>query len=227
MMKEDWLRSAAREVCSAMLDALPEEPFPVSPAFEERMEPLLRSPSIARRAAPLPAKAAIVAAVLCCAALSVPTVRAELRRWRLEVRADARIRYFAGGPIDEPLPWYAIGAFPEGYYLSPEREIVESSSGDFRSIRYENDEGQYLYFDYGYMEQGAASVLYLDEGDTLLETTVNGYPAEICLTDTPETSRNLITWIVEEDNMDFSIMGHFSAGELVEMAESVYIEKRG
>lgn len=225
-MKEYLLRSAAQEVRSAMLDALPKDPFPVSPAFEERIAPLLRSPSIARRTAPLPAKAAIVAAVLCCAALSVPTVRAELRRWSLEVREDVRIHYFAGESIDEPLPWYAIGAFPEGYYLSPEQEIVESASGSYRSIRYENDEGQYLYFDYGYMEQGAASVLYLDEGDTLLETTVNGHSAEICLTDTPETSRNLIKWIVEEENMDFSIMGHFSAAELVEMAESVYIDKK-
>ena len=225
-MKEYLLRSAAQEVRSAMLDALPKDPFPVSPAFEERIEPLLRSPSIARRAAPLPAKAAIVAAVLCCAALSVPTVRAELRRWSLEVREDVRIHYFAGESIDEPLPWYAIGAFPEGYYLSPEQEIVESASGSYRSIRYENDEGQYLYFDYGYMEQGAASVLYLDEGDTLLEATVSGHSAEICLTDTPETSRNLIKWIVEEESMDFSIMGHFSAAELVEMAESVYIEER-
>lgn len=225
-MKEALLRSAAQEVRSAMLDALPTDLFPVSPAFEQRMAPLLRAPSIARRASPFPVKAAIVAAVLCCAALSVPTVRAELRRWSLEVRTDVRVHYFTGDPIEEPLPWYAIGVFPEGYYLSPEREIVESSSGDFRSIRYENDAGQYLYFDYGYMEQGAASVLYLDEGDTLVETTVNGYSAEICLTDTPETSRNLITWIVEEDNMDFSIMGHFSAAELVEMAESVYIEKK-
>ena len=224
----DILCAAALEVRDAMLASLPEEPCVVSSGFEESLSPLLADLSAARRPSlwKFVEKVAILLLLAGCCSFANPAVRAGMHRWYLEVREDVRIHYFTGDLTDDPLPHYAIGAFPEGYYLSPERETVESASGSFRSIRYENDDGKYLYFDYGYMHQGAASTVYLDEGDTMIETTVNGCPAEIYLTATPETSRSLITWISEEENMDFSIMGHFSAEELVEMAESVYMERR-
>jgi hypothetical protein len=226
-MNDLLLKAAACEVRDAMLASLRDENCTPSPAFDATMEPLLRNISAARRKTVWTqgVKAAIIVLAVGSLTLTTPTVRAELRRWSLVVQNNVRIHYFAGETPEEALPYYAIGAFPEEYVLSPDPEDIESLKTS-RNIRYENADGQYLYFYYGYMHQGSASVIYLDEGDTLLKATVNGCPAEIVLPADPETCRSLITWISEEENMDFSIMGHFSAEKLLEMAESVYVERK-
>ena len=67
-MNESDLRAAAREVRDAILDSLPREPYPISPDFEARMEPLLRDPSAAHRpsARKYALRTAAAIALLCC-----------------------------------------------------------------------------------------------------------------------------------------------------------------
>jgi len=70
------------------------------------------------------------------------------------------------------------------------------------------------------MQQGAATVFVLENADSV-PIIVNGCEGQIFLSKNLETTRNAVTWIDIEQNIQFTIQARLSTDDLLHMAESV------
>lgn len=116
-----------------------------------------------------------------------------------------------GGEI--ALPKYEITAMPEGYALLEESHAAEHSE------RYRNDDGDYLWFEYQPMMQGAAMSVSTEDV-VVSEVKVNGCPGQLFHSLDKDMS-SAIVWIDEKSDLKFLLDGFFSDQELLRMAESV------
>ena len=76
---------------------------------------------------------------------------------------------------------------------------------------------------YCYMQQGAATIFVLENADSI-PVIVNGCEGQIFLSKNLETTRNAITWIDVEQNIQFAIQARLSTGDLLHIAESVSLD---
>ena len=203
--------------------------IPLSPRQEKRMNAMLADPfGYAKGAArPLWKQAAHTAAMAALAvglsiavlAAASPTVRAAIKQWFMEVRQRDIVYHFTGEPEEKELPCYTIAELPEGYV--PTGETVELRG--YRSITYQNTDGQLLYLNYMYMDQGSAHGVSIEHME-VRDVTVNGLSGQLYLTLDPAYSSGLV-WRDETANIQFEINAFADESVLLHMAESVSLCK--
>lgn len=128
---------------------------------------------------------------------------------------------YAGDDMVDDLPEYTITELPEGYAEDRDQRI---EFGTQTFISYQNgDIDSAITLHYCYMQQGAATIFVLENADSI-PVIVNGCEGQIFLSKNLETTRNAITWIDVEQNIQFAIQARLSTGDLLHIAESVSLD---
>ena len=128
---------------------------------------------------------------------------------------------YAGDDMVDDLPEYTITELPEGYAEDRDQRI---EFGTQTYISYQNgDINSTITLHYCYMQQGAATVFVLENADSV-PIIVNGCEGQIFLSKNLETTRNAVTWIDIEQNIQFTIQARLSTDDLLHMAESVSLD---
>lgn len=150
----------------------------------------------------------------------VPTARASVIRWVTEWYEDHVVYRFHGERRTDELPQYEITALPDGY---TETERIEFSALD-GEVTYQNDVGDVIWFGYSSIQQGGAAGFDTKTSD-VFDISVNHNSGQFFQTKIAGNF-NTIVWIDPEQNILFDISGDFGRSELLEMAESVYPNKK-
>lgn len=218
-LERDWADTLSAAPAEAVL----------SPRQQRRMTSMLADPLgyARRRGRPLwrrvlraAACLLLVSALTLGALMAVsPTVRAAVLRWVTEVYETQIVYRFHGETPDSPLPRYAIGALPEGYVDTGEFEQAGASA--YRI--YENNQGQRLFLEYGWIRQGSAVVVSTIDM-TVKDVSINGCPGYLYLSQDPEQG-SAVVWMDEEAQVNFLIDGYESESVLLHMAENVILEE--
>ena len=142
-----------------------------------------------------------------------PTARATFIRWVTEWYETHVMYRYAGDDM--------VGDLPEGYAEDRDQRI---EFGTQTFISYQNgDIDSAITLHYCYMQQGAATIFVLENADSI-PVIVNGCEGQIFLSKNLETTRNAITWIDVEQNIQFTIQARLSTGDLLHIAESVSLD---
>ena len=153
-----------------------------------------------------------------------PTARATVIRWVAELyETHVVYRYLSGDAADE-MQQYEITALPEGYTENREARIELPTQVDILYQNNINPRDPLISFSYIHIQQGSANEFIL-EGATVLPVTVNGQEGSLLLAKDASESRNVITWIDSENDIQFSIQGSVDETTLLRMAESVSLVK--
>lgn len=231
LMRRVLLDSLKLDVEGATGNELPFEP---TSRYQRQMTAMLADPLkwARKRARPVWKKAIQkVAVILLVFSLSLgslmavsPTVRAAVIRWVTEWYETHVIYRYSGETITEEMPQYEITDLPEGY-VEVEGERVEWPS--YVSIVYQNqsdDNAQWIYLRYIYMQQGTISNFEIENAD-ILPVTVNGLDGQLYLARNPEQSDSTITWIDPDKNILFAVDAALDANDILHIAESVSLVK--
>ncbi len=204
--------------------------FTPSPEHRRQMEKMLADPVAWARTRARPLWAAAlrrVAAVLLALSLGFagvlavsPTARAGVARWAIEWYEDRVVYRYGGNPISGELPKYELTALPEEYVENKNKRIETPASAFFF---YECKNKSDIFFNYVYIQQGAANVFSTDDAE-IRQVTVNGYEGQLYLTKHPERARNTVTWIDPETNIQFTVHAP-PAEDILHIAESVSLCK--
>ena len=208
-------------------DGLEQVDFTPSNRHQQQMQLMLKNPLgwYKRKTKPV-WKLALqrVAVVLLVASLGFgsvmvvsPTARAAVIRWVVEWYETHIVYRYSGDDIPGEMPLYEITALPEGYTENVGKRFV---SGPAVGIHYENAAGGMINLDYVYMQDGALSFVEPDEGDVVLDVTVNGWLGQLFIPDDPKAV-TLIKWIDEDANLSFELRAWCGEEEILAMAESV------
>ena len=81
-----------------------------------------------------------------------------------------------------------------------------------------------IYLDYSFIQQGAASDFVTDNME-ISEITVNRCPGQLFLSKTPEQT-NAVTWIGMDKNLQFTVEGFLNETDILNVAESVFENKK-
>ncbi len=220
---EKELREAAGRAGQALLDSLPppsacRQDF--SPAFAERMEPLLAlRPKQPFRRTALGRIAAAVLALLILGATLLATnegARAALSRWWKHVRTDGIVEYrFTGdAPDSRTVPDYFPSWLPEGLTLE------KVSNWDYYRNYYFTSETNWL----------EIQMLLGKPGDVLAVTPIGDYEKQIVRVSGnfaeyySDTVSNSLIWLDTKSNVGFSLNGSYELDTLLKIAESLSIE---
>lgn len=208
--------------------------FEPTPRYQRQMTAMLADPLkwARKRARPIWKKVIQkVAVILLVFSLSLgslmaasPTVRAAVIRWVTEWY-ETHITYrYSGEQITDEMPQYEITDLPEGY-VEAKGERVEWPS--YVSIIYRNqsdDNVQWIYLRYIYMQQGTISNFEIENAD-VQPVTVNGLDGQLYLARNPEQSDSTITWIDPDKNILFAVDAALDANDILHIAESVSLMK--
>lgn len=210
------LLDAARQEYSNLLEEQPEHDF--SPAFEKKMEKLLRR-------AEHPAWHRFVRAVAClllvllltgCAVLAVsPAAREAVTSWVREFYSNTFIYHFAGpeNPSSEALS-YRPTWVPDGYELFDENSDTAKSS-----IEYFNADDDTIALVCWTGVESITMHVVMEEGDVEKQVFISDSPADLYLSQ--EGVAELLIWIDEERNLVFQLRGALSEEEIIKVAESI------
>lgn len=204
--------------------------FEPTPRYQRQMTAMLADPLkwARKRARPIWKKVIQkVAVILLVFSLSLgslmavsPTVRAAVIRWVTEWY-ETHITYrYSGEQITDEMPQYEITDLPEGY-VEAKGERVEWPS--YVSIIYRNqsdDNAQWIYLRYIYMQQGTISNFEIENAD-VQPVTINGLDGQLYLARNPEQSDSTITWIDPDKNILFAVDAALDANDILHIAESV------
>ena len=150
-----------------------------------------------------------------------PTARATFIRWVTEWYETHVTYRYAGDDMVGDLPEYTITELPEGYAEDRDQRI---EFGTQTFISYQNgDIDSAITLHYCYMQQGSATIFVLENADSV-PIIVNGCEGQIFLSKNLETTRNAVTWIDIEQNIQFTIQARLSTDDLLHMAESVSLD---
>jgi hypothetical protein len=228
------LEQAAKIVCSSLSEELPaisNEPF--SPAFEEKMEQLLRTEHQNKRWKVFARNTAAIVVVLLTLGGSILLLNTEARAltlsWCRKIIGDRYSYTFTGDHTGERLPDVEITALPEGYVL------YDDSNGDkTRLLRFRKPvEGKStiipLSLEYSWMQDDFATMILDDEYNSLtcMQVTVNGCPADLYLSVSKKTSirHHYLLWMDEDSGIFFYLNTRLPAEETIAVAESIHIVK--
>ncbi|WMJ75952.1 MULTISPECIES: DUF4367 domain-containing protein [unclassified Sedimentibacter] len=148
-----------------------------------------------------------------------PTVRAAVLQWVREWYDTHIVYQYSGEATQAEMPQYQIADLPEGYV-----EIDRSELPGYVSVTYQNADEEILYLDYSFIQQGAASDFVTDSME-VSEITVNGCHGQLFLSKTPEQT-SAITWIDVDKNLQFTVDGFLNETEILNVAESVFWNKK-
>ncbi|MCD7791920.1 MAG: DUF4367 domain-containing protein [Oscillospiraceae bacterium] len=230
-VSDEYLYSHLPQAERALMARVPPEgelSHEFSRRFRRRMSALIRherhSPA-ARTAAKLGRIAAVLLLTLAVsfgAVIGTDTeARAEFLAWVME-NYDRTFHYsfFTDQSEFGELPTYKLGWLPEGY------AEVDRDDDDYSCfIAYFNEDEDMLYFQYFFMHSGAAVYIFSTD-DTeeveLIQTEINGFPADIYISSEPEEMNHLL-WVDEENLIMFMVGGLADESLLLHLAESVYL----
>ena len=151
-----------------------------------------------------------------CILTAVPQARAGVMQWVLE-RYDHDIVYrFGGEPASDVLPEYSIADLPDDF-----EEVVKDIFPTAISILYENQEGELIDFEYGFMQQGTAAI-FSTEGVEVVTVQVNHCDGQYLEAPPSPDSMNAIFWIDSEAGIYFEIQAHLSKNDILSLAKSVF-----
>ena len=143
-----------------------------------------------------------------------PTARAAVIQWIVEwYETHISFQYFGEEKPDE-MPQYHISDLPDGYFEIERVDDVLSTD-----VIYENSTGEFLYLRYTHMNQDIESIIVPGD-DEVIPISVNQMEGYLFIPKDPE-SRITITWIDEQNNIQFTIAAMVEPNELMRMAESV------
>lgn len=152
-----------------------------------------------------------------CMIAASPTARATVIRWFTQWYETHITYWYEGKSINEKMPHFEISDLPDGY-IEVEGERIEESN--YIGTVYQNKDGDTIYFDYTYIQQGSAMDVIVENTD-VLPVVVNGCEGQLYLTKTPGEADNMITWIDANSNVQFTINASLDRTELLSLAESV------
>jgi len=121
---------------------------------------------------------------------------------------------YSGEVIPEEMPQYEISNLPEGY-----QEIDRFTFSSYVSVIYQNEEGLPLYLDYNFIQQGGAHDFVTTNMD-VSDIIVNGHAGQLFIAQ-DSNQGSAITWVDENQNLQFTIDGFADRESLLNMAESV------
>lgn len=146
------------------------------------------------------------------------TARAAMFQWVIEwYNTHITYRFLGGHPSFDTMPQYEITALPEGFIEIESKRIEEPY---YVAKIYQNETGDQIYFDYTYMQQGAA-IDVLTEDIIIDDISVNGKEGKIYLTNDLTEMDNTIIWIDSESNIQFAIDAKLDQTKMIRLAESV------
>ena len=221
MITDERLRAAAARSCEIYVSRLeqgydPENQHEYSSEFERKIKKLKRKANHPILYRTMQRVASIILAILISgtAFLTVNTeARAAFFGWVKEVYETyfvyrfEDVRNAQSGPTDYRPAW-----LPEGY-----SEFYTNEADDTTTVIYANESGQML--KYNYISSPNETDWYINAVHVTIENvTVNGYPAQMLISNDPETA-SAILWTAD-DNTAFYISGFLSSDELIKIAES-------
>ena len=223
MNLEELLYENAPLARDAMLAALPapeECRHEFSPAFQRKMRALLRRQAHPLRHRVLRSAAAVfLAAIVGSAAWLAVDVRARTAffQWVEEFYETHIVYRFQGVPAEEEAAGvYRPAWVPEGYEAI---DVWEQPNNVM--VLYENEDGSYMNFFYGPIQEGVAQVVNDSDIARKEPVDIHGVPGEFYLAADPAVSNTLI-WSDEDIGMSFTISGFLEKEDMLHMAESVF-----
>lgn len=222
MITDSMLRSAAKKSCEIYVNQLesgydPKTQHEFSPEFEKKIKKLKRKANhpIIYRSLQRIASIILVCLIACGAWFTVDAeARAAFFGWVKEIYETYFVYRFEGNTdYSESTVAYRPTWLPDSY-----TEFHTSETESTTAVLYQNEEGLLLTFQYTHNPN--ETDWFIDaEHAVIKETTVNGCPAEIFMTDNI-TDSSSIAWI-DEQNSAFSVSAFLSESELIKIAENV------
>lgn len=149
-----------------------------------------------------------------CVMAASPTARAAVIRWCVEWYETHIVYRYAGEDISGKLPHYEITELPAGY-----QEVERFEDPLWVNIVYENPDGDKIYLDYSFIQQGGANA-FVPGDDTIVDVSINQFNGQLFIPQNPE-NRKTITWIDSEKNIQFDITATLDDAEMISIAESI------
>ena len=147
-----------------------------------------------------------------------PTVRAAVIRWVIEWYETYIDYQHVGEELDEKMPHYDITGLGNDYV-----ETDRTVSDQVVSVLYENESGDIVCFEYNYLHDGSFEILNSNDDD-VVEVRINRSDGLLFVPHDPQALLT-ITWIDEQENMQFSVIANLSEKEIIRIAESIRIKK--
>ncbi len=147
-----------------------------------------------------------------------PTARAAVMRWMVELSEYGITYWYTGEQNAEPMPRYEITAPPEGFV-----EVERNETSALVDIVYENQDGDVIWFDYGFMQQGALANFVTEDAEAF-DVVVDQFDGIFFQALTPGNLSTL-TWIDPDTNIQFAVDGCFELSDFLHIAESVSLYK--
>lgn len=150
--------------------------------------------------------------------VSSPTAQAAFVQWITEWYETYIIYRFAGENIFDEMPQFEFVELPEGFVETERTELPRMTS-----ITFEDEAGNVIFFNYGFMAQGGTSGFETETSD-VHDIEVNHNKGLFFENKVPGNF-NTIAWIDAEQNIQFDISGIFSYMDMLHMAENVVLAK--
>lgn len=146
--------------------------------------------------------------------LTMPTVRAAVLKWVVEVYETYVLYRYSGESPYEEVPAYTITDLPEGFVETERAEL-----GLIVDVVYGNQEGDQIDLTYCAVQDGGITWFDTDTSE-ISEISINGYQGQFYKT-TLLNGSNTLEWIDPTLNLHFIVDGQFEKEEMLHMAESV------
>ncbi len=195
--------------------------FQPSPRYQRQITAMKRDPWAWSRKKQRPAwkKCAQTAAALLLAAglglAASPTARADIVRLAVEWNQNRASFVYSGPDVGDELPCYVLGDLPEGYVQTDWQRLGPA----LVAADYESADGDYLYLDYSYMQQGGGTFIDMEEGE-VIETRVNGMEGYFFQDADPEAF-DILTWIDTRQNIQFTLGGCMDLDQALVLADGL------
>ena len=195
--------------------------FQPSPRYQRQMAAMKRAPWAWAKKKQRPAwkkYAQTAAALLLVAGLGLaasPTARADIVRLAVEWNQNRASFVYSGPDVGDELPCYVLGSLPEGYVQTDWQRLGPA----LVAADYESADGDYLYLDYSYMQQGGGTFIDMEEGE-VIKTRVNGMEGYFFQDADPEAF-DILTWIDTRQNIQFTLGGCMDLDQALVLADGL------
>lgn len=195
--------------------------FQPSPRYQQQITAMKRDPWAWAKKKQRPAwkkYAQTAAALLLVAGLGLaasPTARADIVRLAVEWNQNRASFVYSGPDVGDELPCYVLGDLPEGYVQTDWQRLGPA----LVAADYESADGDYLYLDYSYMQQGGGTFIDMEEGE-VIETRVNGMEGYFFQDADPEAF-DILTWIDTRQNIQFTLGGCMDLDQALVLADGL------